>query len=165
VIPTAEHLDEPPWLRLARAEFGVREIPGPEANARILSYFALCNVIPESGDETPWCSVGAGWVCEKAGYRSPRSARARAWLPWGVAVKPRIGAFTVLSRGPDPRFGHVGLWIGQSHDRVLLLGGNQGNGWSISAYEQARVIGYRWPAELCRNGVPLEPQPWSLVNK
>ncbi len=151
--PTQEHEDEPAWLRAARAELalGVREIPGKEANQRILHYFGTFGIVPLQGDETPWCSMGACFAMEQAGYRSPRSARARDWLLWGEALTTwRHGCVTVLSRGGDATHGHVGFQIGESPQRVLLLGGNQGNTWSIVAYPKHRVIGHRWPTEGLR---------------
>lgn len=151
--PTQEHEDEPEWLKAARAELarGVKEIAGPKANERILDYFRAFAIIPGQGDETPWCSIGACFVMELGGYRSPRSARARDWLKWGEPLTTwRMGCMTVLSRGTNKFQGHVGLQIGESAERVLILGGNQGNTWSIVAYPKSRVLGHRWPTEGLR---------------
>lgn len=156
--PTQEHEDEPTWLKAARAELamGVHEIAGPHAHPRILMYFATFKVVPMMGDETPWCSIGACYAMEQGGYRSPRSPRARDWLLWGeVLTEYRMGCVCVLSRGTNKAQGHVGLQIGESTSRVLLLGGNQGNAWSIAAYPKTRVLGRRWPTE----GLRLPPPP------
>jgi hypothetical protein len=53
----------------------------------------------------------------------------------------------VLQRGADSSQGHVAFWIGAKGDRVLLLGGNQGNAVSVAAYPVFRVLGYRWPVD------------------
>jgi uncharacterized protein (TIGR02594 family) len=150
VKPTSDNSEEnaPPWLRIARAELGQKEIAGPAANARIVQYFSATRLAPQAGDETPWCSAFACWVMEQAGIPSPARANARSWLSWGKALtRPRLGCVVVLQRGNDLSQGHVAFWVGAQKDRVLLLGGNQGNAVSVSAYPVFRVLGYRWPVE------------------
>jgi uncharacterized protein (TIGR02594 family) len=142
-----DHDDEPTWLRVARRELGQKEVRGMTANARILEYFTATRLVPAQGDETPWYSAFACWCMEQAGVNSPARANARSWLSWGLPLKePVMGAVVVLSRGSDPIQGHVAFWLGQSRERVLLLGGNQGNSVSVAAYPKLRVLGYRWPA-------------------
>lgn len=149
MIPTQERADEPPWLRVARRELGIKETPGPGANPRILQYFQATKLIPQAGDETAWCSAFVCWVMEQSNVRSTRRANARSWLSWGISLlEPQPGAVVILSRGPEPIYGHVGLWVGESGDRLLVLGGNQGNSVSIVGYPKARVLGYRWPATM-----------------
>lgn len=148
MTPTREHENEPAWLVLARKELarGVKEVSGPVANPRILEYFASTKLAPLAGDETPWCSAFACWCMEHAGVPSPKRANARAWLTWGEElVRPRMGCVCVLSRGLNPKDGHVGFWIGETAGSVLLLAGNQGNRVSIGAFPMMRLIGYRWP--------------------
>lgn len=41
-----------PWMKAARAELGVKEVPGPGSNKRVDAYLATCGL---SGDATPWC--------------------------------------------------------------------------------------------------------------
>lgn len=151
MTPSAERDLEPMWLQMARLELSkdVREVPGKDANPRILEYGQRLGVPMAQGDETPWCAIGVGFCLEEAGIRSTRLASARSYLKWGVALAaPRMGAIAVLTRGADPKHGHVGFWIGESRLRLLLLGGNQQNTWSIAAYPKTRVVGYRWPSSV-----------------
>lgn len=154
--PTIEDRDfEPPWLQLARKELisGVREVKGPGSHPRILEYFTSTKLTPKDGDETAWCSAGMCWVMEQSGIRSPRSAKARDWQTWGKRLlQPQMGCVVVLTRGENPNQGHVALWTGESHERMLLLGGNQGDRWSVQAYPKWRLLAYRWPA-----GYPESP--------
>ena len=137
---------ECPWLDIAMEELGrgVNEVPGPEANPRIVEYHSI-TALKATSDEVPWCAAFACWCLEKAGVRSPRSARARDFLKWGQPSERKIGAIVVLSRGADPRAGHVGFLY---HDRsweIVLLGGNQGDRVSTRKFLADTVLGYRWP--------------------
>jgi len=147
---------EPTWLRLAYEEMrrGVKEIPGPGHEARIVLYHGATH-LKATSDEVPWCSAFACWAVEHANVASPGSARARDWLDWGVGVSvvhPPIGAVVVLSRGPGqpgPEVrdapGHVGFFWGHGEPgRLILLGGNQGDAVSLGNFPVHRILGVRW---------------------
>jgi uncharacterized protein (TIGR02594 family) len=139
----------PPWLTIARREVGVREVPGANANPRIIEYLASCPGLPadmRSSDETPWCSAFVNWVMRESGVTGTRRANARSWLTWGQACEPQRGAVAVFSRPPDPASGHVAFFERREGERVIVLGGNQGNAVSVAAYPASRLLGYRWPA-------------------
>lgn len=146
-MQAAPHTD-PKWLTIARAELGVREVPGSGDAPRVLEYLAATRLPPSMmEDQTPWCSCFVCWVMERAGIPSTRSAAARSWLRWGVALPgPELGAVVVLTRpAGGPGSGHVGLWLGPSARGPRILGGNQGNAVSVQVYPASRVLGYRWP--------------------
>lgn len=125
---------------------GVREVPGARHNPRIVEYHAA-TTLRATSDEVPWCSAFVNWCLLEAGEPGTRSAAARSWLRWGVALEvPRYGAVAVLSRGADPARGHVGFFLRERDDAVLVLGGNQGNAISIAAFPRTRVLAFRWPA-------------------
>ena len=137
----------PEWMIVATRELahGVKEVPGPEANPRIVDYHAATS-FEATSDEVPWCSSFVNWCLQHAGYEGTRSAAARSWLTWGEPLDdPRYGAITVLARGKNPSLGHVGFFTGYEGDLVQILGGNQGNAVSIAGYPSARVLAYRWP--------------------
>lgn len=149
-------MNAPPWLTRALEELraGVSEVAGTGDHSRIVEYHAM-TAGGASPDEVPWCSSGLCWCVEQAGFRSPRSKRARDWLHWGKALAhPLYGCVCVLRRGSGPQPGpevtmapgHVTLWVGAASSFEFLgLGGNQGNRWSISTYPTASVLGYRAP--------------------
>jgi len=148
-------MTEPKWLEIARADLGVAEIAGPNANPRIMAYYRAAGADWAKDDAVPWCGAAmAAWV-SIAGHAPPaESARARAWLDWGVPLeKPKPGAVVILQRGSDPKSGHVTLYLEDRGDRIACLGGNQGDAVSITAFPKRDVIGYRWP-----HGAP-EPAP------
>lgn len=136
----------PPWAQVAWADLGLREVRGGE-HPRILQAHAQ-TTLGAREDEVPWCSaIMCLWMAE-ARIPHPRSARARAWLEWGVELgAPVPGCVAVLWRGtPNAATGHVGIYLGHRDDRVVLLGGNQGDQVSIQSFAAAQVISYRWPA-------------------
>lgn len=146
-----------PWLAIARAELGVRELTGADQHAaRIVAYHQTTS-LRATDDETAWCSSFVNWVMEQAGYRGTDSAAARSWLQWGreLGEQARPGAITVLKRrgrtsdaatGSTSGF-HVAFLVARTPGAVTLLGGNQANRvkesrYPLSSYE---VRGYRWP--------------------
>jgi uncharacterized protein (TIGR02594 family) len=140
------------WAELAFDELlaDIREVPGPEHNPRILQYLATVGHHGEgAADETPWCSAFVNWCLQQALVERTRKANARSFRHWGRSVgNPNIGCIVVLWREHvDSWKGHVGIYVGEFGDQVLVLGGNQGNRVSIAPYPKARVLGYRMPLE------------------
>jgi uncharacterized protein (TIGR02594 family) len=138
---------DPPWMKLAKAELGVAEVPGDEDNPRVLAYYADAGHPQIDHDEVAWCSAFSSAMLERAGYASSKSLAARSYLPWGKELKkPKPGCIVVFSRG-NPRGwqGHVGFYVGETATHIKVLGGNQSNKVSIALYSKSRVLGYRWP--------------------
>ena len=142
-------MSQPSWLALAWADLGVAETLGPDHTARILAYYADAGHPEIRDDETAWCAAFLGACLERTGLASTRSLMARSYLAWGEPIDDfRYGAIAVLSRTADPALGHVGFLVGETADRIFLLGGNQGNRVSAEAFPRARLLGLRWPASL-----------------
>lgn len=139
----------PRWLEIARGELGVAEVQGPGSNPRVIEYHAA-TTLKATSDDVPWCSAFVNWVMAQAGVKGTGSAAARSWTEWGQACRPAEGCVVVLSRGPGPTSGHVGLLvrIEPKAGRVVLLGGNQGDKVSVAAFPVSRVLAFRWPAGL-----------------
>lgn len=138
-------LSDVPWMTVAEAEIGVREIPGPVDNKRIEEYFTYVNYpVPEKYvDEIHWCAAFLCAVLEMSGYRSPRSAWSQAWLNWGIPCNPLYGAVVIFKY--TPRSGHVGLIHRVSSNGLWVLGGNQSDSVNISFFSTRNVVGYRLP--------------------
>jgi uncharacterized protein (TIGR02594 family) len=149
-------IETPAWLETAFQEDrrGVAEIPGPANHARILEYHR-CTTLKATSDAVPWCAAGACFCLERNGYRSPRSARARDFLRWGIGlVAPAYGCIVVLARGPEPwpnadtldAPGHVGFLLGRpTPDELLVFSANVGDRWIEQRYPVRALLGYRWP--------------------
>jgi uncharacterized protein (TIGR02594 family) len=135
----------PPWVGIARSYLGVREVPGPHTDATIARWLSQLGAW-WSEDSTPWCGALPAIVMKECGLAYPKAwYRARAWLSWGNACEPAIGAVAVFERGAG---GHVGFIVGRDHmNRLLVLGGNQGDAVSIAPFTRHRLLECRWPAE------------------
>jgi uncharacterized protein (TIGR02594 family) len=136
-----------PWLRIARAEIGVRSFPAGGSNPRIGDYHAGTNIAGYD-DKASWCSSFVHWTLDRAGVRGTGSALARSWLAWGEPLEqPVVGCIAVLWRD-DPRSwkGHVGFFLRVQGTDVVLLGGNQLESVREHVYPRDQVLAYRWPA-------------------
>ncbi len=134
----------PKWLGVAEKELGVTEIVGAKHNPRILEYHSFTD-LGARNDETAWCSSFANFCMAKSGFPYARSAAARSWLQWGIALaSPRYGCVTVLRRGTSEWEGHVAFCVAEDRDSLALLGGNQSNKVRISIYSRADLLGFRW---------------------
>lgn len=140
-------ITDPKWLKLARAEIGVKEAPGEANNPIVLRYYADAGHPQINADSVHWCAAFVGAMLERSGFSSPKSLMARSYLQWGKTLaKPYPGCVAVFSRG-DPRGteGHVGFYVGEDERGILVLGGNQGDAVSIAPQSRARLLGYRAP--------------------
>ncbi len=158
-----DKMDQPAWLALAWAEFGVREVAGAGDAPAVLGYFREAGHEEIVHDATPWCAAFAGAMLQRAGCKGTGSLLARSYLDWGDAIdEARIGAIVVLSRGGDANAGHVGFFVGAAANRVFLLGGNQfggnlGDAVCVGAFDAGRVLGYRWPVDAAPEPTAAKP--------
>ena len=146
---------EPRWLPIARELIGQREIKGPKHNNWIAEGWARLGASWFNDDETPWCGLFVADVIEKAGLPIPKPSqfpRALAWLNWGKASKPVLGAVVVFGRSGG---GHVGFLVGESATDFYVLGGNQKDAVNIMPLAKRRARGFRWPASLPAGTTPL----------
>lgn len=157
---------EPDWLKLARQDLGIKEVPGSGSNPAIMRAWKYCEYDPPAGDETAWCSAKACEWMERSGLPSTKAPNARSWLKWGAGLKaPKIGCVVVFWRGsPTGWEGHVALYVGPGSKpgTIKVLGGNQSNGVSIQDYSAAQVLGYRWPT-TGSNSRTLKAQTAGLI--
>jgi len=127
-------------------ELVVEQIPSKESNPRILQYFSAVN-IPTDGtvalhDETSWCAAFVSWVLEQCSIPSKRTLWALTYAHFGVKLDAPIkGCLVVLKRGE--KNGHVGFYDCEDENSIFVLGGNQSNKVTISAFPKDRLIAYR----------------------
>jgi len=144
---------DPPWLKVALDEFkaGVKEVPGPGVNQRIVEYLKTTTLEPAAAenDQTHWCSGFVNWCFKQCEIEGTGSPAAKSWLGFGAKLtKPRKGCVVVFDRPPDPLSGHVAFYIGEvGNESIAVLGGNQGDAISIDTYPRKRLRGFRWPQE------------------
>ena len=142
-------MEQPAWMAEAWRRLGTREVRGRRHNRTVLDFFRDAGRRDITRDEVPWCAAFVGACLSRSGETGTGSLLARSYLKWGEALEsPRLGAVVILSRGRNPSSGHVGFWVGETAGQHLLLGGNQSNAVTVSAFSKERVLGFRWPGEV-----------------
>jgi uncharacterized protein (TIGR02594 family) len=141
-----------PWLTEAHKDLGLRELVAGDLNPEVRAYFKHTRFPPEMiTKKTAWCAAAICAWLERAGYRSPRTARASGFARYGTAVelqRAQRGDIVVFGKAdPDAGgSGHVALlWHPQSASEWQVLGGNQGNRVCIALRPVARVVAVRRP--------------------
>lgn len=152
-------LTEPAWVTIARSHIGLKEIPGPTHNRKLIDLLNTAqrwNGVRWSDDEMPWCGGFIAACLVAAGIEPVKiAARAASWRDWGVASKAVVGAIGVKAR---PGGNHVFLIVGETPDKryYKALGGNQRNAVSIVDIRKSDTDAIRWPAGIA---VPAAPLP------
>lgn len=147
-IPASPSEPEPRWLVEARSLMGTKEIPGPQHNSWIVQQWAKLGAAWFNDDETPWCGLFIAHCMQVAGQPFPAKgqfARALSWGQWGKPCGLILGAVCVFARSGG---GHVGFLVGESRDRLYVLGGNQSNAVNIMPIAKERLTATRWPSAL-----------------
>lgn len=142
------------WMKIAKNEIGVKEIIGEQHNSRIIEYHST-TLLKASNDEVPWCSSFVNWCMNQAGCKITKSASARSWTKYGIKTPLTYGSIVIISRGNDPRFGHVGFVTRFTSDRVWLLGGNQSNEVNIRSFKTDRIVDVVLPKDHESHKIPL----------
>lgn len=146
------------WIEEARKHIGTREIPGEKHEPKIVQWWKAIRRGGIKTDEVPWCAAFVGGCLEAVGIVSSRFESAKSYLAWGLPLKEATyGCIVVFMRADG---GHVGFVVGRdAKDRLMVLGGNQGNMVGIAPFERGRVAGYRWPSAIA---VQMQPLPLIL---
>lgn len=142
-------MSEHHWLVHAWQALGVAERKGRAHNPRVVAMFRDAGHPNIKSDEVAWCAAFVGAVLERSGIASTQSLMARSYENWGEPLeRGRYGAVAVFSRGTNPAHGHVGFWLGETDDSVIVLGGNQSNAVTVAPYSKNRLLSVRWPSQM-----------------
>ena len=164
--PEGGNIAEPFWLKYAFDELGVKEVPGPGNNPRVLEYHAVSGGF--SKDSVPWCASFVNFIMLKAGYKGPKwPAAAKSWLNFGKSSHyPVEGAIAVKSRKGG---GHVCFVVGRDKTGKYLycLGGNQSDAVNIKKYPANVFIDFRVPEDydLTKASLPIYKGKASYAGK
>jgi len=101
------------------------------ANPLILTFFSATDTKPIYGDETAWCAASLNWALQHCGYKGGTNNAASSSFReapgmTGWARPGDIVVFRDVAAGQED-FGHVCLFLAQTRERILVLGGNQTN--------------------------------------
>lgn len=137
---------EPRYITTAMNEIGVKEIKGDEDNGRIVEYHQSTSLRAQD-DETAWCSSFLNWVLSQHNIVGTNSAAALSWRTWGTTLnEPAVGSIAVISNGDGT--GHVGIVMGTSGNKLVLLGGNQSDQVKFSLFSRNKISRYVIPQHL-----------------
>jgi uncharacterized protein (TIGR02594 family) len=143
-------MTNPKWLDVAIEHRGLKEIPGPKHNSKIISWLRDLKAW-WSDDETAWCGTFVAHCMQAARQPIPLHwYRAKGWAEYGSLLRPERlapGAILVFDRSGG---GHVAFYVGEDSRYYYVLGGNQANGVNVMKIARNRLIASRWP-----KGVPV----------
>lgn len=141
-----------PWLTEAHKDLGLRELVAGDLNPEVRAYFRHTRFPPALiTKKTAWCAAAICAWLERAGCRSPRTARAADFARYGTAVElqhAQPGDIVVFGKAdPDAGgSGHVALLQKRkSETEWAVLGGNQNQRVCIALRPVARVVAVRRP--------------------
>lgn len=148
-----------PWLKLAIAELGQREVTGVGSNPRILAYREMAGIkIGGDDSKVPWCAIFVNAMLAKAGMKTSGNAMARSFASspnFEKLAAPMVGCITVISSSRGPASGHVFFYTAENGIMFQALGGNQDDSVNISMFQKAKLVGHYWP-----KGVPKPAAPY-----
>lgn len=132
-------------IEIALGEYATEAILGERSNPRILEYFDEIGEEWVTNDDTAWCAAFLNWILMKAGKQQTHRLNARSFLTYGTHTdKPEVGDIVVLWRiEPESIYGHCGLYVTQTTDKIYILGGNQSGEVCIKAYPKSQLLDYR----------------------
>lgn len=121
----SEKINKP--YTIALTQEGIKEISGERHSHKILDYHTTVNGHHQT-DEISWCSSFMNWCFMKSDMPRTGSAAAISWAKYGKETKePKKGDIVVFRRRNSTWQGHVGFYVEETEDKILVFGGNQGN--------------------------------------
>jgi uncharacterized protein (TIGR02594 family) len=132
---------------------GVKTDPArdPRGKGRSWDIAPTNEVHPGDWRVTAWCAAFVNWCLKRAGASHLGYATAEAWLRFGTPLPtPVYGCVAIIppSSSTGSTTGHVAFYTEMKGEKILLLGGNQGDAVTVMEQQANRVLGYRWPTEF-----------------
>jgi uncharacterized protein (TIGR02594 family) len=140
-----------PWLVEAQHDLGMKELVAGELNPNVRAMFHHTDFPMDMVNKrTPWCAAAVCAWLERAGVRSPRTARAVNFARYGTAIdlEHALPGDIVVFGKVDPDAGgsgHVALFWQRRGELVDVIGGNQNNRVCIAPRPVVRIVAIRRP--------------------
>jgi uncharacterized protein (TIGR02594 family) len=130
------------FLSIGQGAFGRESIPyitawPVRANPVIKGFFVATKQKP-FGDTTAWCAAFINYCLIKSSTNKnlpsnssepTKSAASKSFRTWGKeTTSPKPGDLVVFINKNDSSHGHVGFFLAEKDDKILVLGGNQFEG-------------------------------------
>ena len=163
LIPTSAagdkaYVDESEPMEIAKAYLGQNENDNTATLAAFMREAGGKNFVDPI--VTPWCATFMNAVFMAGGVDAPGGVSVGSFLNFGTRVdKPERGDIVIM-RSKDPRYRHVGFYMGENamygERSIRILGGNQNHEVSVMHADPRRVIQFRRPpkaaTEIARAG-------------
>jgi len=145
IVPLSVAFTKNKLIQEAIKYYGIKEIPGNKHNKEILGFFKLTGNKNFKSDEIAWCSAFLAVCAKNAGLDYTNSPLARSWLNVGLSVEePVPGDIVIFWREQkDSYLGHVAIWLGETEEGAVCIGGNQDDSVCIRVYDPKMILGYR----------------------
>ena len=141
-----------PWMKLAEKQVGVNE---DDHEGIVRDYHKVGGSL-NAGGKTAWCASFVGWVLEKSGIRSTRSAAANSYDKWGQKMAKTNIPFGAIIRVRFKDGNHVAFCTSDKGGaRVSTLGGNQsskkggsrrnGGEVTLSSVARSEIVSVSYP--------------------
>lgn len=120
-------------LAEARKDDGLRELVDGELNPKVRAFFTHTRFpMKLVNKKTAWCAAAVCAWLERAGIRSPRSARAADFKGYGTAVElaaiqPGDLVFFPPTNPDAGGSGHITVFVRWDGRKLSCFGGNQSN--------------------------------------
>lgn len=131
------------WIAEARKHIGLKEIKGSKHEPVIITWLKKLKAWWFE-DESAWCGTYVAHCLHIAGVPYPKHwYRALDYLNYGSKLKkPCYGCVAVKKRTGG---GHVCFVVGKTEDdRLVCLGGNQGDKVSYAMYKASDFEAFMW---------------------
>lgn len=115
---------------------------GLDENEDKIALEAMLNVDPTAVE---WCGAFVAYILEQQGMPLPQwPLWSRSYLDWGTEVtEPRYGDLVIFERSDSTWQGHVGFYIADLGNNMLVLGGNQSDRVEYGKYSKSLLLGIR----------------------
>lgn len=133
------------FLSIGQGKYGDENKPYITAwpvrwNPVIKGFFDATKTNP-NGDTTAWCAAFVNYCLMKAATdktlpsnssERTKSAGSKSFRKWGKETNsPKPGDLVVFINKKDTTYGHVGFFLAEKDDDILVLGGNQFEGTPV----------------------------------
>lgn len=161
----------PPWIPIAEKLIGVKEVPGPKNNDKIMQWARVVggSVAKEyTADSIPWCGLFVAYCMAQSGVQPVNSPLwALNWSKFGQKLeKPVFGCIFSMHRSGG---GHVGFLVSQDKNYWHLLGGNQSDMVNVTRIAKANKCYFNFPIgfDQFKSNLPVKAYDGkiSYVNK
>lgn len=141
-IPVPQGLT--PWMDWMRSHLGEPEVTGGKATAFDNEVFSHTDYGSLDGVMDEGCAATACAALEETGFKSPHSARAADFEPFGQPSQLTPGCIVVFQWSNG---GHHVTFLDHvvNSGSVACLGGNQSHEVNISVFSRQYIVATRWP--------------------